>query len=273
VNNREVKRRISSVKETVKIYRAMYSISVARMIKCRAALPIAERFYHTSGDLLSRLTDRPMDFFRERGHRTAFIVIGGDKGLCGDYNEKIALYAASLLRAAEEKYLFTVGSVTRDMISKYGFAPDVEFLHSADNPSPEAAFSMAADLMNLYEEGMLDEVRLVYSDVVDNRPVPVSERILPFLGTSEALRDETEPLRETPTEGAVRRSLYTYLASALYRALILASLAEHLSRVRAMPQATENAEKMIADLTAKYNKIRQESITRALQDVGSFTDE
>jgi len=266
VNNREVKRRISSVKETVKIFRAMYSISVARMIKCRAALPFAERFYHASVDVLSRLTDQPTDYFRERGSRTAFIVIGGDKGLCGDYNEKIATYAAGLLRASEEKYLFTVGSVTRDMISKFGFDPDVEFLHSADNPSPEAAFSMAADLINLYEEAMLDEVRLVYSDVTDNRILPVNERILPFLGS-------TEPLRETPTEGAVRRSLYTYLASALYRALILASLAEHLSRVRAMPQATENAEKMIADLTAKYNKIRQESITRALQDVGSFTDE
>ena len=266
MNNREIKRRISSVKETVKIYRAMYSISVARMIKCKAALPTAERFYRSSTEALTRLTDQPTDFFRERGRKTAFIVIGGDKGLCGDYNEKIATFAVDLLRGAEERYLFTVGSVTRDMISKCGFEPDVEFLHSADNPSPEAAFSMAADLMNLYEEGLLDEVRVVYSDVVDNRPVPVNERILPFVGT-------TEPLRETPTEGAVRRSIYTFLASALYRALILASLAEHLSRVRAMPQATENAEKMIADLTAKYNKVRQESITRALQDVGSFTDE
>jgi len=266
VNNREVKRRISSVKETVKIYRAMYSISVARMIKCKAALPFAERFYLASRDVLSRLTDQPTDFFRERGQKTAFIVIGGDKGLCGDYNEKIATFAVGLLRGKEEKYLFTVGSVTRDMIAKNGFEPDVEFLHSADNPSPEAAFSMAADLINLYEEGLLDEVRLVFSDVKDNRPVPVNERILPFVGT-------TEPLREPPTEDAVRRSLYTFLASALYRALILSSLAEHLSRVRAMPQATANAEDMIADLTAKYNKIRQESITRALQDVGSFTDE
>ena len=266
MNNREIKRRISSVRETVKIYRAMYSISVARMIKCRSVLPDAERFYLSSRDVLSRLTDRPMDFFRERGNKTAFIVIGGDKGLCGDYNEKVACFALDLLRVAEEKYLFTVGSVTRDMIAKAGIEPDVEFLHSADNPSPETAFSMAADLINLYEEGLIDEVRLVYTNVEGNRLHPVNERVIPFLGT-------VEPLSEPPTEGVVRRSIYAYVAAALYRALILASLGEHLSRVIAMPQATENAEKMIADLTGKYNKIRQESITRALQDVGSVTDE
>ena len=74
---------------------------------------------------------------------------------------------------------------------------------------------------------------------------------------------------EGVTEGALARAIYQYLAGAIYHALISSALAENLARVKAMPQATENGEAMIAELTAKYNKIRQESITRALQDVGS----
>lgn len=265
MTNREIKRRIGSVKETVKIYRAMYSISVVKMMRTRAALPAADRFFLSSREVMSRVFDPSSDYFRERGQKTAFIVIGGDKGLCGDYNDRLVHYAISVLKKSEERFLFTVGNVTREMLSKSGFEADVEFLHSADNPSPESAYSMAADLINLFEEGMLDEIRLVYSVVTGNHTHPVEERVLPFTERGETLYDGA-------TERALARALYAYLASALYRALIHASLAEHLERVKAMPQATENAEKMIADLTAKYNKVRQEGITRALQDAGIPTD-
>ena len=266
MNNREIKRRIASVKETVKITRAMYSISVAKMLKGRAALPAAERFYEEATALLARIATRDSAFFLERGRRAAFIVIGGDKGLCGDYNDRVVQEAIRALSEREERYLFTVGTVTRDKLAKAGFEPDMEFLHSADNPSPEAAYSIAADLVALFKEDLLDEIRMVYSSVTDNRSEPVTELLVPFVGEAE------DPLREAPTTGAVRHAVYAYLAAAVYRGLLSSSLAEHLARVRAMPQATENGENMIADLTAKYNKVRQEGITRALQDVSTPTD-
>ena len=267
MNNREIKRRISSVKETVKITRAMYSISVAKLLKGRAALPMAERYYLAARELLARLGTPTSPYFLERGKRAAFIVIGGDKGLCGDYNDRVAAEAVRALASRSERTLFTVGTVTRDKLAKAGYEPDMEFLHSADNPSPEAAYSIASDLVNLYEEGLLDELYSVYSTVTENASSTVTERLLPF----EAEPTGT-PLSDAPTEGAVRRAVYTYLAASIYRALLSSSVAEHLARVRAMPQATENGEKMIADLTAKYNKVRQESITRALQDAYSPTD-
>lgn len=263
MNNREIKRRIASVKETVKITRAMYSISVAKMLKGRAVLPASEEFYQESEAVLRRLAASSAPYFEQRGRKVAFIVIGGDKGLCGDYNQRVFETARDAMRKCDERYLFTVGSVVRDMLAKAGMEADVEFLHSAENPSPEASFSMAADLMNLYEEGMLDEIRLVYSRVTGNRSEVRAVKLLPY--SAEGVLPE---IREK-SEETVRRAAYQYLAAAMYHALVSSSLAEHLARVRAMPQATENGEKMIADLTAKYNKIRQESITRALQDVGS----
>ena len=264
MNHREIKRRISSVRETVKITRAMYSISVAKMMRARASLPTAERFYECCKNLLAGVAAAPSEYFAERGKRTAFIVIGGDKGLCGDYNQTLFERAYEVLKGREDRYLFICGSVAREMLSKAGIEADMEFLHSAENPSPEASYSMAADLMNLYRDDMLDEIVLVYSKAEGDHSVVPVERILPFVPENKS------PLpTEGVTERAVDRAVYEYLAAALYKALISSSLAEHLARIRAMPQATENGEKMIAALTSEYNKARQEGITRALADVGS----
>ena len=267
MNNREIKRRIASVKETVKITRAMYSISVAKMMRAQTELPTAERFYEASKSLLNGISSASSDFFRDRGRRAAFIVIGGDKGLCGDYNQTLFESAYAALNEREERYLFIVGSVAKEMLSKAGIQADVEFLHSAENPSPEASYSMAADLINLYRDDLLDEIFLIYSVKEGDHGVVKKEKLLPFAGEKPAL-----PL-EGVSDGAVERAVYEYLAAAMYHALISSSLAEHFARVIAMPQATENGEKMISELTSEYNKARQEGITRALADVGSFENE
>ena len=263
MNNREIKRRIDSVKETIKITRAMYSISMAKLTRARGVFPLADRFYKESLRVLKGVSFAKSDYFAERGKRAAFIVIGGDKGLCGDYNQRLFERALEALQTREERYLFIVGGAARERLSKVGIEADVEFLHSAENPSPEASFSMAADLMNLYREGMLDEIFLVYSMVEGDHSVVPVERLLPFSP------EETEPFEEGVTEGTVDRAIYEYLAAAIYRALVSSSLAEHFARVLAMPQATENGEEMLGELTSRYNKARQESITRALTDVGS----
>ena len=264
MNNREIKRRIASVKETVKITRAMYSISVAKMMRGRTALPSAERYLSSAVSLMDRIAASGASYFADRGDRKAFIVIGGDKGLCGDYNQRVFARAFDVLSRTPERYLFTVGTVVRDMLGKAGIEADVEFLHSADNPSPEAAYSMAADLINLFDEGLLDEVFLVYSLVQGSHSEVLAERVIPYLSEKESALP-----REDVSEEAVKRTVYQYLAASIYRALISSSLAEHLARVKAMPLATENGEEMIAELTAKYNQVRQESITRALQDVSA----
>ncbi len=263
MNNREIKRRIASVKETVKITRAMYSISVAKMMRAQAELPKAQRFYEASKSLLNGISATPSTFFKERGQRAAFIVIGGDKGLCGDYNQTVFESAYAALSEREERYLFIVGSVTKEMLSKAGIQADVEFLHSAENPSPEASYSMAADLMNLFQDDLLDEVYLIYTVKEGDHGVVKKEKLLPFAGEKPVL-----PI-EGVSEGTATRAVYEFLAAALYRGLISASLAEHFARVIAMPQATENGEKMISELTSEFNKARQEGITRALADVGS----
>lgn len=266
MTNREIKRRIGSVKETVKITKAMYSISVAKMLRAKEVVPKAEAYKAASEEMLS-LVARSMaakePYFAPRGDRAGFLVIAGDKGLCGDFNQKVVECAMRAIREKTERYVFTVGSVTRESFRKAGVSPDIEFLNTAENPSPETASSIASDILYLFESDMLDEIWFVFTEVKENGAEVALKRVLPFAAS------EGEAVLIEPSESdLLPKAMERYLSAFVYYALISSSLAENLARVKAMPQATNNGEKMIAALTAKYNRLRQESITRALQDAG-----
>ena len=246
------------MQETLKITKAMYSISVAKMIAARSALPAAMEYRDTCARILRSVSASfPKDrFFVRRGARTGYLVIGADKGLCGDYNALIFAKAKESIDRTEEKYIFTVGNVAREWFKKAGYEVDMEYLRASTSYS--AASAIAEDMLLLYENDMLDAIEVIYTDSGEN---VVS--VLPLFPL-EAGRDvvETEPL----TPSALRKCVKEHLIASLRYTLVSAALAEHTARARIMSQSTDNAEEMIGELTAKYNRARQESITRALQD-------
>ncbi len=264
MTNREIKRRIVSVKETVKITKAMYAISVAKMTKARGAIVSAEAYKHACEEMIRSVAVSASvkdPYFTERGARAGFLVIAGDKGLCGDYNTKVFERAMRAIEEKTEKYIFTVGSVTREAFHKAGIAVDIEFLNSAESPSPETAESLMSDVLYLFESDMLDEVYVVFTEVKGNASEVVLKKLLPI-----PVEEGEKTLIEPGAFELLPRAVGTYLSSFIYYALISSSLAENLARVKAMSQATDNGEKMIAALTAKFNRLRQEGITRDLQD-------
>ena len=263
MTNREIKRKIVSVQETVKITKAMYSISVAKMIAAKGALSAAKEYL----DVYRRISDAASasfpksEFFSRRGDRIGFLVIAGDKGLCGDHNAQVIERAREAIDRVSEKYIFTVGSITQETFKKAGYEVDMEYLRSSASYSSAAA--IADDMLFLYENDMLDVINVVYTDA-ERHEVKITT-LLPLEAGKE--KTELEPCNEASLRTCVRERL---IASLLYL-LLSASLAEHTARARIMSGSTDNAEKMIAELTAKYNRARQESITRAMQD-GYSTD-
>ena len=266
MTNREIKRRIASVKETVKITKAMYSISVAKMLRAKEVVPKAEAYKAACEEMLSLVAGSSavkVPYFEAKGDRAGFLVVAGDKGLCGDFNQKVFECAMRAIREKSERYVFTVGSVTRESFRKAGVSPDIEFLNTAESPSPETAASIASDILYLFENDLLDEIYFVFTEVTESGEEVALKRVLPF-SVSESEKVLIEPSDSDLLPKAIER----YLSAFVYYALVSSSLAENLARVKAMPQATNNGEKMIAALTAKYNRLRQEGITRALQDAG-----
>ncbi|MBP5405174.1 MAG: F0F1 ATP synthase subunit gamma [Clostridia bacterium] len=264
MTNREIKRRLSSVRETVKITKAMYSISMAKMMAAKSALAEAEKYRDGCLSVLRSLSPSfsESSFFRRKGKRIGFLVIAADKGLCGDHNTLVFQKAEKEMSSAEEKYIFTMGSVLHDLFSKAGKEIDMEYLRFS--ASYAAAENVADDLLYLYEKDLLDEVKVVYADGVAKEIRVVT--LLPFEEKGDRALEVFPKSRET-----LVKCVRNYLISALRYMLVSASLAENKARARIMSQSTDNAEEMIKDLTAEYNRIRQESITRALQDA-SVTD-
>ena len=261
MTNREIKRRIGTVKETMKITDAMYSISMAKTVSTRASLEAADRYDGVTARMMENVAgafpDHPL--FKERGARTGYIVVTSDKGLCGDYNQLVADRAREEILSAEERYVFTVGSTGRDMLAKSGIEADAEYLRgTAVHTTSE---SVARDMLDLYMGDMLDVVKVVYTDVKGQ--ADATKTILPIRVSPRHV--EVDPLVPSTAEKCALR----YLTARMRAVLLNAALSEHVARARVMSQATDNAEEMIGDLTAKYNRARQESITRALQDVGS----
>lgn len=271
MTNREIKRRILSVRETVKITKAMHLISVAKMTRARASIPPAYAYNRASISLLSDVVASASEesiYLGKKGKRAGFLVIAGDKGLCGDYNQKVFEAALDEIKRKEESYVFTVGSVTRELFRKAGISVDVEFLNSAESPSPETAFSIASDVLYLFENDMLDEIYAVYTEGEKNPSEIRVKRLLPY-SEREGKRAESIP----NTDDLLRSAVVNYLSAFIYYAILSSSLAENIARIKAMSQATENGKKMIESLTAKYNRLRQEGITRALQSTSTSETE
>ena len=263
MTNREIKRRIVSVQETLKITKAMYSISVAKMVSAKSALPAATEYHDVCARILRSVSASfPQEaFFSKKGERTGFLVISADKGLCGDHNVQIFECAKDAMDGVEERYLFTVGNVAHDLFAKAGYDVDMEYLRTSTSYS--AASRIAEDILFLYENEMLDEIKVVYSDA--GKGAVTVESLLPLDAGEDKV--ETEPF----TMDTVRKCVKDHLTATLRYMLVSSSLAEHTARARIMSQSTDNAEEMMRELTAKYNRARQESITRALQD-GRATD-
>lgn len=264
MTNREIKRRILSVRETVKITKAMYSISVAKMIAAKSALADAERYRDGCLSVLRSLAPAFSEspFLYREGKRVGFLVIAADKGLCGDHNLAVFERAKAEIAAAEERYLFTMGNVLHDLFTKAGYEIDMEYLRFSS--SYTAAETIADDVLYLYEKDMLDEVKVVYADGAANEVRVVT--LLPFEEVGKS------PVEVFPkSQATLLKCVRNYMISSLRYALVTSALAENKARARMMSQSTDNAEEMIKDLTAKYNRVRQESITRALQDA-SVTD-
>ncbi len=280
MTRQEIKHRINSIKETVKITKAMYSISVSKMRKAEEKCITSRKFYNAARCLLAEALDSSADMIRNHtfvksrnGNKTGYVVIAGDKGMCGDYNHKILETVLADMHNDREKYVFTVGQMAREFFERQGVNIDLEYLHLVQNPHQEDAESIAQDIISLYKQGLLDEVYVAYTAM----PTPSStevriEKLLP-IDTAAIVKcpsDRAYSLSYEPTVSeAIDNVVTAYISGTFYYMLTEASMSEHFSRMEAMPQATKNGEEMMAELTAKYNHIRQESITRELTDVYS----
>ncbi len=277
----EVRRRIKAVQDTRKITRAMYLISSAKMQK---AMRMHERnlayFQRVRSNMryIIENTGATRDnayFERREGTRAVYLVVAGDKGMCGSYNEDVLRLADEAIRAGRHSQVsvFTIGAMTFVHFDRLGMHPDIHYLHVAQNPNLPSARQIALELCAMYNQDLFDEASIIFTYMAQNRTIkPQVMRLLPvlaedFADAEELDASETEP-EYVPSERAVLDAFVPqHIIGLVYSACVQAFASEHSARMTAMDAATRNADEMLGKLTLEHNRARQAAITQELTEI------
>lgn len=274
---RDIKRRITSVKSTQQITKAMKLVAAAKLRRAQERILEARPYAYKMQEVLASLALRadpqyhPLLRRRETGKKIV-VVIAADKGLCGGFNSNIMRRSLELLRATPGETtvtLMVVGRKTRDFYRRRPYTIRSEQIGFFDRLAYDHAAALGQELANAYIAEEADEIQLIYNEFksVATQRVAV-ERLLPIepMQTPEemaALDFIYEPSPQAILEGLLPK----HIEVQVYRALMESLAGEYGARMTAMDAASKNASEMIDLLTLQFNKARQERITKELLEV------
>jgi len=274
---RDIKRRITSVKSTQQITKAMKLVAAAKLRRAQERILEARPYAFKMQDVLASLALRadpqyhPLLRRREIGKKM-IVVIAADKGLCGGFNSNIMRRSLDILCTTPGETTVTlvvVGRKTRDFYRRRPYTIRSEQVGFFDRLAYDHAAALGQELVNAYIAEEADEIQLIYNEFksVATQRVTV-ERLLPIepLQTPEemaALDFIYEPSPQAILEGLLPK----HVEVQVYRALMESLAGEYGARMTAMDAASKNASEMIDLLTLQFNKARQERITKELLEV------
>ena len=283
----DLKRRIRSVKNTRKITKAMELVASARLRRAQARIEGMRPYANTMRELIAgvgrastSVRGLPLLDHREDVQAVAIVPLTGDRGLAGAFNAQILRRSFALARSLRDEgkqvRWIAVGKKGRSTLSFRGMALSGEYTGFTDRPAYADAQAIAHRIAELYTEGEVDRVVLVYNHFVsplvqtatEQDVLPISRDILET--DEEERRDDVmrgDFIFEPEPEEILARLLPVYLETQVYRALLESSASEQGARMTAMRNATKNAGELIDGLTLRMNRARQAEITQEILEV------
>lgn len=282
----EIRSRMRSIQQTLKITNAMYLISSSKVKKARRqltdvepyfdkiALTITDIFRHSPQMRHPYLDGHP----ENKEKTTGFVVITGDKGLAGAYNHNVLKLAESYLARKKDPVLFLIGQMGRHYFNKRGIPIDGEFMYTAQDPHIDRARSIVEALLTLYHGQNVDELYLVYTHTISS--MQMEPRIIKLLPLDKAMiRASTEHHQEgkyrevlqyQPSVEAVLGALVPGLLKGfVFGAMVESFCSEQNARMAAMDSASDSARDMLKKLSLSYNRARQGAITQEITEIAS----
>jgi F-type H+-transporting ATPase subunit gamma len=272
-NLKQLRLRIKSVKNTAKITRTMSMIAASKMRKAQQRATQGRLYKETLFDTLTTLIgsyEKPIKhplFQTSNVEKSAVLLLTSDRGLCGSLNTnllKMLIKDERLVLNNCEFYV--VGKKGLSFLTRSALSV-AETVLIEEDPTPETAFAVAQQLVDLFVGKKVGKVYIVYNQFVSTlKQIPQIEQLLPFVPMAGQSFSQ-EPILE-PSQASVVDSLVTHTVEALVlQSLLDASASEHSSRMVAMQSATDNAKKLSEDLTLFANRARQDAITKELLDL------
>ena len=278
---KDIKKRISSVRNTQQITKAMKAVAAAKLRRAHQAAvearPYAEKMRELLSNLSARVSEESHPLLIERDEkRIDILLVTADRGLCGAYNSNVIRLAESFRadhREKEVSFRF-VGRKGAEYYRRRGIAAMDDGPATWHAPADELASGAADRLIGRFLNGESDATYIIYSRFRSAlSQVPAAARIIP-VAPSEV--DEEQHLTEYLLEPSIGDLLSNLLPKSVevqvYQALLEAVAGEHGARMTAMESATKNASDLISDLTLQMNRARQAAITTELLEVISTAE-
>src|SRR4051812_30304403 len=297
-SQKDIKSRISSVKNIRKITPAVEMVAAARPRRAEQRIeqlrPYAEairRMTRRATEAAENIPNLPLLQEHENVERVGFLLVTGDRGLAGAFNSQI-VRAGNRRRAEveEEGHSIAWYASGRRGVSSIEFR-GLELVGGytgfTDRPSYADARKISDDLIAAYVDGKLDRVEMFYNGYISPLTQEVRRETLLPLQEADVLGDEEDDEEEersdddsdTPDqsrslwiyepdpEEILRRLAPDYVEISIYRALLESTASEHGARMTAMRSASDNAAELIDDLTLEANRQRQADITQEIMEV------
>jgi F-type H+-transporting ATPase subunit gamma len=283
----DLKRRVRSVKNTRKITKAMELVASARLRRAQTRIEAMRPYAETMRELIagvgraaSSVRGLPLLQQRDEVQNVAIVPLTGDRGLAGPFNAQILRRAFALereLRGEGANVRFVaVGKKGRSTLAFRRYEVAGEFIGFTDRPAYADAQAIAHQVAELFTEGEVDRVVLLYNAYVSPLVQRVTEQdILPI--SSDILESGEEERRDDALRGdfifepepeeILARLLPVYLETQIYRALLESAASEQGARMTAMRNASKNAGELIDSLTLQMNRARQAEITQEILEV------
>lgn len=275
---RDIKRRKSSIQGTQQITKAMKLVSTVKLQRARANAERSREYfncmYETVNSILKRVGHVEHRYLTPGDSgKKAVIVITGNRGLAGGYNsnvEKLVTRHPEWNR--EDLVVYTIGSKGRETFVRHGYEVKECNNDIVESPAYADAMTVSGELLKAYADGEIGEIYLAYTSFKNTvSHVPTLLKLLPVEISGESGEKESGAAAimnfEPEDVEALDMIIPKYVTSLIYGALMEAVASENGARMQAMDNATSNAEEMISDLTLKYNRARQGSITQELTEI------
>jgi F-type H+-transporting ATPase subunit gamma len=270
---RDIKRRIKSVNSTKQITKAMELVATAKLRRVKDRVEEARPYFNEIQRVIQNILsttkgiNHPYLEVRE-AQKSLYIVISADRGLAGGYNANLIKAAVNHMEG-KNPVVITAGQKARDYFKRRGYSSHGEFTGISENPKFFDAKSISSIALELYNQKVVDEVYVVYTQFLTTiQQRPVVAKLLP--AEIAAGGEEKAPstiLYEPSAEEVFEYLIPKYVESTIFGAMVESAASEQGARRTAMESATDNAQEMIDDLTLSFNRARQATITKELSEI------
>ncbi|MEZ3424338.1 MAG: ATP synthase F1 subunit gamma [Lachnospiraceae bacterium] len=281
---RDIKRRKESVQSTGQITKAMKLVSSVKLQKAKVGAEVSKPYfdtmYETVADMIAKSAQMSHPFLQKsQSEKKAVITITSNRGLAGGYNSNIVKLVSKDERFnKDDTVIYAVGTKGRDSLSRQGYDIAGDYSEAINEPLYSDAMEIGKELLSKFTSGEIGEIYLAYT-IFKNTVVqiPTMIKLLPIDAEDIVSEQEEEPESpldkitlmnyEPEPEEALDAIIPKYVNSLIYGGLVESHASENGARMQAMDSATSNAEDMISDLSLKYNRARQASITQELTEI------